>query len=93
MTNKTMPWLRYANSGAKRNRPLDPKHVGAPGFLQDMGIKMEVFSGGQVTASEAARGFGMHVSSSCRFGIHLEEKLFSGNFCCAPACISDMKVR
>lgn len=63
MTNNTTPWLRYANSGAKRNRPLDPKLVGALGFLQDMGVEMEVFSGGQVTAQEAAQGMGSRTGS------------------------------
>lgn len=61
--NSSTPWLRYANSGAKRNRPLDPKLVGALGFLQDMGIEMEVFSGGQVTAQEAAKGLGQRTGS------------------------------
>ena len=61
--NSSTPWLRYANGGAKRNRPLDPKLVGSLGFLQDMGIEMEVFSGGQVTAQEAAQGMGSRTGS------------------------------
>ena len=40
-------WLSYANQGATRNQPLSPKLTGAMSFLQDMGIRMEVFSGGQ----------------------------------------------
>lgn len=38
--NSSTPWLRYANSGAKRDRPLNPKLVGALGVLQDIGIEM-----------------------------------------------------
>lgn len=41
-------WLRYANQGATRNMPLDPRLVQAVGsFLPDLGLAMEVFSGGQ----------------------------------------------
>ncbi|MFC3693131.1 phage tail length tape measure family protein [Chenggangzhangella methanolivorans] len=42
-----MDWLTYANQGATRSQPLDPKLVNAFSFLQDRGIQMEVFSGGQ----------------------------------------------
>ncbi|PZU43936.1 MAG: hypothetical protein DI566_13535 [Microbacterium sp.] len=40
-------WLTYANQGATRSQPLDPKLVNAFSFLQERGIQMEVFSGGQ----------------------------------------------
>lgn len=40
-------YLRYANSGATRNQPLDPRLVKALEFLGPMGITAEVFSGGQ----------------------------------------------
>ncbi len=40
-------WLRYANAGATRSQPLDPKLVNAMSFLQEKGIRMDVFSGGQ----------------------------------------------
>lgn len=41
-------WLTYANRGATRNQPLSPELVEKLGaFLPDMGINMEVFSGGQ----------------------------------------------
>ncbi len=43
----TTPWLIYANQGATRNRPLTPQLVDAMSFLGDMGVTMEVFSGGQ----------------------------------------------
>ena len=40
-------WLAYANQGATRNQHLDPRLVQAMGFLPEMGLTMEVFSGGQ----------------------------------------------
>lgn len=40
-------WLKYANQGATRNQPLDPKLVNAFSFLPQKGLQMEVFSGGQ----------------------------------------------
>jgi hypothetical protein len=41
-------WLRYANQGATRNQPLSPELVQAlGGVLPDLGLQMEVFSGGQ----------------------------------------------
>lgn len=40
-------WLRYANQGATRNLPLDNRLVNALGFLPELGVTMEVFSGGQ----------------------------------------------
>lgn len=45
-------WLEYKNQGATRNDPLDPKLVGALSFLGDMGVRMEVISGGQEAAGE-----------------------------------------
>ena len=40
-------WLRYANQGATRNQPLSTELVDALGFLPELGLTMEVFSGGQ----------------------------------------------
>jgi hypothetical protein len=40
-------WLRYANSGATRNLPLDASLIEALSFLPELGLTMEVFSGGQ----------------------------------------------
>lgn len=40
-------WLRYSNEGKIRNKPLSNELISALGFLGDMGIEMEVFSGGQ----------------------------------------------
>ena len=45
---QTPAWLRYANQGATRNLPLSPQLQSAfGGFLPQMGVSMEVFSGGQ----------------------------------------------
>jgi hypothetical protein len=46
------PWLRYDNSGATRSQPLAPNLVNALGFLPELGVSMDVFSGGQPTATE-----------------------------------------
>lgn len=41
-------WLIYANQGATRNQALDPRLISAlAGVVPDMGLSMEVFSGGQ----------------------------------------------
>lgn len=41
-------WLRYANQGVTRNLPLSPQLQSAfGGILPQMGVSMEVFSGGQ----------------------------------------------
>lgn len=45
-------WLKYSNQGATRNDPLDPKLVDAMSFLGDMGITMDVISGGQEAAGQ-----------------------------------------
>lgn len=46
-------WLRYQNQGATRNRPLDPRLVDALGqVLPNLGLTMDVFSGGQAAAGE-----------------------------------------
>lgn len=49
---ETPSWLKYSNQGATRNDPLDPRLVGALSFLGDMGITMDVVSGGQEAAGE-----------------------------------------
>ncbi|MDH1269630.1 hypothetical protein N5C81_18595 [Rhizobium pusense] len=56
-------WLRYANRGAKRNLPISGDLVNALGFLEDMGVQMEVFSGGQVAKEEARAGKGQRTGS------------------------------
>lgn len=62
-SSNTPAWLRYSNGGAKRNLPLDPRLVKSLGFLEDMGVQMEVFSGGQVTKEEAKAGKGRRTGS------------------------------
>lgn len=45
-------WLKYSNQGATRNDPLDPRLVDAMSFLPEMGVSMDVISGGQEAAGE-----------------------------------------
>ncbi|MBN7785133.1 hypothetical protein JYP51_09395 [Ponticoccus gilvus] len=40
-------WLHYANQGAIRSKPISDRLQQAMSFLGEMGISMEVFSGGQ----------------------------------------------
>lgn len=40
-------WLVYANQGATRSQPLAPELVEAMKFLPELGLQMQVFSGGQ----------------------------------------------
>ena len=40
-------WLKYSNQGATRNQPISQQLAQAMSFLKEMGIQMEVFSGGQ----------------------------------------------
>lgn len=40
-------WLRYRNQGAVRNLPLSDRLTQALSFLPEMGLAVEVFSGGQ----------------------------------------------
>lgn len=56
----TPSWLRYANSGATRNQPLDPRLLQALGFLGDMGVTAEVFSGGQPSSGPNRVGSHRH---------------------------------
>jgi hypothetical protein len=51
-------WLRYANAGATRDQPLDPRLINSLGFLKDLGVTMEVFSGGQ--AGSGPKRVGSH---------------------------------
>jgi hypothetical protein len=48
-------WLAYANQGATRNLPLADPLVQAMSFLPEMGVRMEVFSGGQPAPGEGPR--------------------------------------
>lgn len=51
----TPEWLIYSNQGATRNQPIDPRLVSALGFLPELGLTMEVFSGGQPAAGGGPR--------------------------------------
>lgn len=48
-------WLTYANQGATRNQPISPDLAQALSFLPEMGLAMEVFSGGQPAAGGGPR--------------------------------------
>lgn len=48
-------WLNYANQGATRSLPLNDQLVNALGFLPELGVTMEVFSGGQPEAGQGPR--------------------------------------
>lgn len=50
-----MDWLRYANQGATRNLPLSSQMTDALSFLPNLGVTMEVFSGGQPAAGGGPR--------------------------------------
>ncbi|MGU3399223.1 hypothetical protein ACLBWS_05690 [Brucellaceae bacterium D45D] len=52
-------WLRYANQGATRNLPISPQLLNAFNtFLPEMGVTMEVFSGGQPAKGTSSRRVG-----------------------------------
>lgn len=54
-------YIRYANQGATRNQPLNDKLTSALGFLPELGVTAEVFSGGQ-----PAKGSGLARVGSVR---------------------------
>jgi len=54
----TSAWLRYANQSATRSQKLDPRLTDALSFLGDMGVTMEVFSGGQPGKGEGGARVG-----------------------------------
>lgn len=51
-------FLRYANQGATRNRPLDDDLIKRLQYLEDLGVEMEVFSGGQPGKDEGGARVG-----------------------------------
>lgn len=56
---QTPAWLRYANQGATRNLPLSPQlQTAFDRFLPQMGVSMEVFSGGQPEKGTSDRRVG-----------------------------------
>jgi len=42
-----MDWLNYTNQGATRSQALSPELIAAMQFLPELGVSMDVFSGGQ----------------------------------------------
>jgi hypothetical protein len=51
-------YLRYLNQNATRNKPLSPELANALGFLPELGVTAEVFSGGQDGKGEGDRRTG-----------------------------------
>lgn len=51
----TTDWIRYANQGATRSQPLASDLVNALSFLPELGLEMEVFSGGQPAPGQGPR--------------------------------------
>lgn len=49
------PWLTYSNQGATRSLPLDQKLIDAMAFLPELGVTMDVYSGGQPEAGAGPR--------------------------------------
>jgi len=53
-----MSYIRYANQGATRNRPLSPDLEKRLAYLEALGIQAEVFSGGQPGKDEGGARVG-----------------------------------
>lgn len=51
-------WIRYANQGATRSLPLNSRLTEAFSFLPELGVSMEVFSGGQPAKGTSSRRVG-----------------------------------
>lgn len=54
----TNPRIRYTNQSATRNQPLSRKLERSMGFLDELGIDMEVFSGGQPAKGTSTKRVG-----------------------------------
>lgn len=61
MATTQNPWLKYVNKGAIRDKDINKELIDAMSFLNNMGIRMEVFSGGQ-----SAKGSGGKRTGSTR---------------------------
>lgn len=53
-------WLSYTNQGAIRNQPISPELQSALSFAPQMGLRVEVYSGGE-TADRKASDSGRHM--------------------------------
>lgn len=51
-------WLKYSNQNAVRSQPISTELKSAMSFLPEMGISMEVFSGGQPNKGESDKRAG-----------------------------------
>jgi len=51
-------WLTYGNQGAVRNQPLSPELLAAMAYLGDMGLAVNVYSGGQPAIGTSDRRTG-----------------------------------
>ena len=73
-------WLKYSNSKAIRNKPISEKLKTSMSFLSDMGITMDVISGGE-TADRKASNSGRHMhGNSADVDFYKDgRKLVSGN--------------
>ena len=48
-------WLTYSNQNATRSQPLNPDLVRALSFLPELGVTLDVYSGGQPAAGQGPR--------------------------------------
>jgi len=59
-------WLRYSNQGATRNKPLATSLVSALSFLPEMGVTMNVVSGGQDASGPNRTGSPLATTTAIR---------------------------
>lgn len=52
------PWITYTNQNAVRNQPISPRLMEALSFLPEMGLGVEIFSGGQPAIGTSDRRVG-----------------------------------
>lgn len=57
-TDTSPSWLKYSNQGATRNLPISGQLTKSLNFLGEMGIEMEVFSGGQPAKGTSSKRVG-----------------------------------
>src|SRR5262245_53086946 len=60
LTDSTPSWLTHANTAATRSQPLSEDLIRALSFLPEMGVSMEVFSGGQPAEGPGRTGSHRH---------------------------------
>lgn len=51
-------WLTYSNQGATRNQPLNPRLLNALAYIGDLGLSVDVYSGGQPAIGTSDRRVG-----------------------------------